>query len=231
MKSTISTVFDNRLITSSNFISLKLVDNSVVCTLQNTFYTKYAEDAESARTLFETASNEFAAFSLNAIEPDYLINIDAITGASMSVPTLANVKYTVYILFGKSKICICKDTEQEALDFLASISALINSQSSGFVTSVSGEMVDNTDASNPVVGHDDIKLDSALIETEDHRYLIDTRIETKAGCLYVIKNTYYNIETKEQEVETIDVVSDTLQAVLVEDPETHNKTLSINVKE
>lgn len=221
-------MFDNRLITSSNFISLKLVDNSVVCTLQNTFYTKYAEDTASARTLFETASNEFAAFSLNAIEPDYLINIDAITGASMSVPTLANVKYTVYILFGKSKICICQDTEQEALDFLGSISALINSQSSGFVTSVSGAMVDNTDASKPVVGHDATKLDSALIETEDHRYLIDTRLETKAGCLYAIKNTYYNIETETNEVETIDVVSNTLQAVLVEDAETHNMTLSIN---
>lgn len=224
-------MFDNRLITSSNFISLKLVDNSVVCTLQNTFYTKYAEDAESARTLFETASNEFAAFSLNAIEPDYLINIDAITGASMSAPTLTNVKYTVYILFGKAKICICKDTEQDATQFLSDLSAMINAKSSVVVQSVSGDMVDNTDASNPVVGHDDIKLDSALIETADHRYLIDTRIETKVGCLYVIKNTYYNTATKQTETEVIHVKSDTLQSVLVEDPETHNMTLSINTKD
>lgn len=228
MKSTISTVFDNRLITSSNFISLKLVDNSVVCTLQNTFYTKYAEDAESARTLFETASNEFAAFSLNAIEPDYLINIDAITGASMSAPTLANVKYTVYILFGKSKICICKDTEEEATQFLSDLSAMINAQSSVVVQSVTGDMVDNTDASNPVVGHDDAKLDAAEFNINSS-YLVDSKIESEAGSLYKLTNTYYNTETKRTETEIIRVKSDTLQSVVIE--EDNEKTITINTKD
>ena len=228
MKSTISTVFDNRLITSSNFISLKLVDNSVVCTLQNTFYTKYAEDAESARTLFETAANEFAAFSLNAIELDYLINIDAITGASMSAPTLANVKYTVYILFGKSKICICKDTEEEATQFLSDLSAMINAQSSVVVQSVTGDMVDNTDASNPVVGHDDTKLDAAEFNI-NASYLVDSKIESEAGSLYKMTNVYYNTETKQTETEIIRVKSDTLQSVVIE--EDNEKTITINTKD
>lgn len=228
MKSTISTVFDNRLITSSNFISLKLVDNSVVCTLQNTFYTKYAEDAESARTLFETASNEFAAFSLNAIEPDYLINIDAITGASMSAPTLANVKYTVYILFGKSKICICKDTEEDATQFLSDLSAMINAKSSVVVQSVTGDMVDNTDASKPVIRHDDTKLDAAEFNINSS-YLVDSKIESEAGSLYKLTNTYYNTATKQTETEIIHVKSDTLQSVVVE--EDNEKTITINTKE
>ena len=221
-------MFDNRLITSSNFISLKLVDNSVVCTLQNTFYTKYAEDAESARALFETASNEFAAFSLNAIEPDYLINIDAITGASMSAPTLANVKYTVYILFGKSKICICKDTEEEATQFLSDLSAMINAKSSVVVQSVSGDMVDNTDASNPVVGHDAAKLDAAEFNINSS-YLVDSKIESEAGSLYKMTNTYYNTETKRTETEVIHVKSDTLQSVVIE--EGNETTITINTKE
>ena len=221
-------MFDNRLITSSNFISLKLVDNSVVCTLQNTFYTKYAEDAESARTLFETASNEFAAFSLNAIEPDYLINIDAITGASMSAPTLANVKYTVYILFGKSKICICKDTEQDATQFLSDLSAMINAQSSVVVQSVTGDMVDNTDASKPVIRHDDTKLDAAEFNINSS-YLVDSKIESEAGSLYKLTNTYYNTATKQTETEIIHVKSDTLQSVVIE--EDNEKTITINTKE
>lgn len=228
MKSIISKVFDNRLITSNNFISIKLVDNSVVCTLQNTFYTKYAEDNESAKTLFETASSEFESFKLYPIDTDYLINLDAITGASISEPTLANQKYTVYILLGKSKVSFCKDTEEDALAFVSAVSSAINSSSSTIVESVTGDMVDNTDNSNPIILHDDTKVDEAILQSNG-RILVDINFQTQAGSLIAIKKTYYNIEDNRQEVETTLISSNTLMSTFVEGEESN--ILTINTKE
>lgn len=230
MKSAILTVFQNRLITSTNLVSVSLSDTVIKLQLTNTYYIAQGNSKETALTMYNQTLSELSKFDLFTVDTNYVINLSMITGANIAEPTVTNSLYTVYIILQKSKISKCFSLEEEATNFLQEISTSINSLTADLVERVDGDMVDNTDASHPVINHDDTKLNTEDIEVPNsHLVFLGRNLEMSPNNLFKIVDTYRDMNDSSLVSKTCNVISNTLQSTYVSNGDF--SSLSINVKD
>ena len=215
MKSAILSLFDNRLVTTSNLVSLKKVSNSVTLTLKNTFYVSYGSDEEATQGILNLTLTELSNFDMFQLEDDLYINLEAVTGANYAKPSATYSKYTVYVLLGKEKIAICKDTEEDAVALIESINTGINEMTADVVEKVEEEevgLVDNTDASHPIIKRDITKANIADLLNADGKILTDITFDKQAGQLYKMTLHYFDPESKLSSMRVINITSATLMS-------------------
>lgn len=230
MKSAILSVFQNRLITSSNFVSLNLVDTTLKLQLNNTYYVAQGSNPNAAISMYNQTLSELSNFDLFKFDTNYIINLSMITGANIAEPTVTNSLYTIYILLQKSKLSKCFNTQEEATDFLKLVSENINALTADVVERVEGSMVDNTDASHPIINRDKTKLDieSVLVPNSNLLYIGST-LKMSPKNLFTVVKTYRDMNTNEIVEKSMKVTSDILQSTYIENG--NSSVLSLNAKE